>query len=98
MVAWEVHLFRPGIVDPIEGYTKNLSSEGLYCVVSQPVAVGDAVAYLLMVPAFGPGGGHEVIRLSGQLEVLRMEQVGAGSYGLGCQFRDYRVLVPEVPA
>jgi hypothetical protein len=91
-LALDVHLFPIGEVDPIEGQTKNLSSEGFYCVVSQPIPVGEIVAYLLLVPTFGAGGQHELVQLVGQIEVLRLEQLGATFYGMGCRIRDYRVL------
>jgi hypothetical protein len=94
-LSWTVLLVRPGDPQPISGQTRNVSSEGLYCVTAQPFVVGEVVTYMLLVPAFDPGHQENLIRLAGHLEVLRLEPLTGGLYGLAGKVRDYNVVRSE---
>jgi PilZ domain-containing protein len=97
-LSWTVQLFRPGDPQPILGQTRNISSEGLYCVIAQPFVVGEVVAYMLLVPTFDAGHQENLIRLAGRLKVLRLEPLTGGLYGLAGQVRDYNVVRSQANA
>jgi hypothetical protein len=93
-LSWTVYFWRSNDARPIEGQTRNISSEGLYCVVNQEFIAGEAVTYTLMVPAFHAERRYDIVRLAGRAEVLRFDPLGAGVFGLACRVQDYKVLPP----
>jgi len=93
-LTWTVYFSRSTQTHPVHSQTRNISSEGLYCIVTKPFTVGEAIDYTLIVPAFNAERRYDLVRLEGQVEVVRFEPLGAGMYGVACRVRDYKVLPP----
>jgi hypothetical protein len=91
-MSWTVLFLRPAPLKRIEGITRNLSSDGLYCVISAPLAIGQVIGYVLTIPAVDTGRRGDPVRLQGEAEVLRVDILGPRRYGIACRVRDYRVL------
>jgi hypothetical protein len=94
-LSWTVYVWTDRHTKPIEGRTRDVSSEGFYCFVSAPIQAGEDVAYTIMMPTFNADGGSEFICLEGHGKVVRLESLPAGTYGIACHIRDYNVLPPR---
>jgi hypothetical protein len=90
-LSWSV-LLRSSSSDKFaEGRTKDVSSDGFYCVVSEPIEVASEVLFTILVPIYDGDRRPDVMRLEGQARVLRFDALGNDLYGIACQIRDYRV-------
>jgi hypothetical protein len=94
-LTWKVYFILRDNKEPIEGHTTNISTEGFYCLVNNAVAVGEAVGYILFIPSSGAGRQHDLLRLEGRADVLRIESLGDDVYGVACRVQDYKVLPPN---
>jgi len=72
-----------------EGRTKDLSSDGFYCIVHDLMPAGKDISYRLVMPAYDGLGHSTWIGLEGQAKVLRVDLHSAGTYGIACRVRDY---------
>lgn len=77
-----VYLTRPGRSQPLSAKTKNISSEGFYCVVEEPFVLGESVHCTIIVPTFDPRVPDKMMGLDCQTEVVRIEFVGTAMYGV----------------
>jgi hypothetical protein len=75
---------------PIESTTKNLSSEGFYCVTTEPFAVGERLQCVIELPA-DIVASESSVGLQCHLTVRRVESLHEG-FGLGCHIEDYSLL------
>ncbi len=86
---WTAEVRKPGHSPPAPARAVNVSSEGIYLAVAQPVPPGECVECRVEFPAhlFGPlGTGFALIC---QLRVLRADRADDGSFGLGCRIERY---------
>jgi hypothetical protein len=84
---WPVHLFRQSEGPSVESTTENLSSEGLYCITSEPFKPRERLQCELIVPAAALGLESPIV-LECHLSVRRVEYRRLG-FGLGCHIEDY---------
>jgi hypothetical protein len=91
-LALTVYLLRVAGKYPIECKTRDLSSEGFFCLVPEPLAIAEPVRCVLVFPAFDPQSPRQTILIESQARVVRVEQVGAGQYGTGFLIEEYRVI------
>jgi len=102
---WNVFIFREADSCPLSSRTKDLSSEGFYCLVEKPLTPGEEVYCDIIIPPQGPliqaAGGS----LHCRIRILRVETIAGGSYGLACRIEEYsvsrwkpQVVSPAVPA
>lgn len=71
--------------------TTNISSEGFYCVVSEPFRVGDVVRCILEVPSFNPTNASETMVLDCRVKIIRVETLTQSGFGIACVFQQYNV-------
>jgi hypothetical protein len=90
-----LRLFRADGAGPFDTHTKNVSSEGFYCVVSDPFAANERIRCILSLPAFDPGHHDDVITLDCWARVVRVELLGNSAYGIACAVEQYQVVLPE---
>jgi hypothetical protein len=86
---WTVYLSRESDTHPLETVTRDLSSEGFYCYVPEPVLPGELLDCALMIPSHSKT--EDLLCLKGQVQVVRLESIGHG-YGIGCQLRNYSIV------
>ena len=87
---WPVRLFRQFEGPSVESTTENLSSEGLYCIISEPFKPGERLQCMLAIPE-GSFGLESSVGLECHVTVRRMEQLRSG-FGLGCHIEDYSLV------
>lgn len=68
-----VHISRNGGRHPIASRTKNLSSRGFYCLVTEPLESGEHVECTLVIPIPKSGKPDHVLWLKCRVRVLRVE-------------------------
>jgi hypothetical protein len=89
---WPVRLFRQSDGPSVETTTENLSSEGLYCIISEPFKTGERLRCEIILPAATLGLEAPVV-LECHVTIRRMESLHPG-FGLGCQIEDYSLRPP----
>jgi hypothetical protein len=85
---WPMRLFRQSGEPPIESLIENLSSEGLYCITSEPFKSLDRLQCEIIIPA--TLGSESPIVLKCRLTIRRVEHL-RNYFGLGCHIEDYSV-------
>ena len=89
-VHWAVLLFRDHGGDVVESLTRNLSSNGFYCLSEVAFTPGERLICALKIPSHDPKGKHLEQRLECRVRVLRVEPHNPeGMVGLACQIEDY---------
>jgi len=92
-LRWPVRLFRQPEGRSIESTTENLSSQGLYCIASEPFRPGERRRCEIAIPGESLGFLDSSIRLQCHVAVRRVEHLDRG-FGLGCHIEDYSVDSP----
>jgi hypothetical protein len=87
---WPVRLLRQPGRPSVETTTENLSTEGLYCITSEPFQPGERLRCEIVIPGESFGFSESAIRLQCHVTVRRVENLSSG-FGLGCQIEDYGV-------
>jgi len=85
---WTVYLSRESDSHPLETFTRDLSSEGFYCYVPEPMLPGQRMECTLMLP--NHGNLDDGLCLRGSVQVVRLENSGQG-FGIGCQILEYNI-------
>src|SRR5882762_9961002 len=91
-VHWPVRLFRDPAAPSVESTTENLTSNGFYCVSTEPFQLGERLECIIAIPAGSFGHAESPIRLQCRVRVARVEDQRDG-FGLGCYIEDYDLLV-----
>jgi PilZ domain-containing protein len=87
---WNVYIIRETDSGPLLSRTKNLSSEGFYCIVEKPFTPGEHFYCDIFIPAHGVSIQSSGISLHCRIQVLRVEAT-RGGYGLACRIEEYSV-------
>src|SRR6266571_2071659 len=90
-VHWPVRLFRQAGKPLVESTTENLSSEGLYCITTEPFRPGERLQCVIVVTGESFGYSESPILLECHVTVRRVESLHSG-FGLGCHIEDYGLL------
>ena len=92
-VSWAVWLSRSGDGTVIQSRTKDLSTEGFYCITSERLALGERLQCTIMLPKYETGSGEEHLWLRCFAQVVRVETIAPeGGFGVGCRIDDYSVI------
>ena len=91
-LCWTVYLLRDASDRPIESRTKNISSEGFYCYVPEPLNAGDIIRCIIHVPAADPARSERTITIHCRARILRVEAVSVATFGVACRIEDYAVV------
>jgi hypothetical protein len=84
---WTVYLKRPGQEEEVRAETRDLSSQGFFCLSPQPFETGETLGCTIVLPA--PGEDAESRTLCGRASVLRVEAAGPRLFGIACRLEDY---------
>jgi hypothetical protein len=88
-LRWVARIRKPGCDAEIRAETRDVSSEGFYCVSPEPFLPGQTVDCAIAVPApSGPGCQHN---LHCHCTVLRTERVEENLFGVAMRIDEYSV-------
>src|SRR5882724_4923704 len=90
-VHWPVLLFRDAASGALETITRDLSSNGFYCLSGTPILCGEHLWCELRVPAHHPFRFGKALSLRCRVQVVRSEAAAEGLYGLACRIEDYHL-------
>jgi|SRR5690348_3881123 PilZ domain-containing protein len=90
-LRWPVRLFRNTESQSVASTTENLTSNGFYCVSSQPFETGERLECIIAIPGGSFGYAESPITLQCRVHVTRVEDLQKG-FGLGCYIEDYDLL------
>jgi hypothetical protein len=92
-LQWVVHLSRAGGMNPVSCKTKNVSSQGFYCLVQEPLESGELVECTVVIPTPKSGKPDAVLWLKCHARLLRVEAVAAGkAFGIAFLIEEYCVV------
>lgn len=90
---WVVHVSRAGGQHPVASRTRNVSSQGFYCLVEEPFESGERVECTVVVPIPKSGKPDDVLWLKCKARVLRVESAAADTaFGIAFQIEEYCVV------
>jgi PilZ domain len=89
-LQWVVHVSRAGGLHPVSGKTSNVSSQGFYCLVQEPLESGQRVECTLVIPIPKSGKPDAVVWLKCRARLLRVEAVaGDNPFGIAFLIEEY---------
>jgi hypothetical protein len=92
-VQWTVHILRAGCKHPVSSKTRNVSSQGFYCLVQEPFESGERVECTVVIPIPESGKPDDVLWLKCQARVLRVDATVANTaFGIAFLIEEYRVV------
>lgn len=92
-LQWVVHVSRAGDRRPASSTTKNVCSQGFYCLVAEPLESGERVECTLVIPVPKCGKPDDVVWLKCQARALRVEAVAADeAFGIAFLIEEYCVV------
>jgi hypothetical protein len=89
-----IRLIRANGGRAIDSNTKNVSSDGFYCIVREPFTAGERIRCILALPAFDPSRQDDLIALDCRVRVVRVDLLGSAEYGIACAIEQYQVMLP----
>jgi hypothetical protein len=88
-----VHVSRARDKHPVASITRNVSSQGFYCLVQEPFESGERVECTVVIPIPKSVRPDEVLWLKCRARVLRVETAAADTaFGIACQIEEYCVV------
>lgn len=90
---WFVYVAHRGCAHPLQSRTTNLSRNGFYCILDEPLKAGEQIGCDLVVPTHLGNAAEGALVLRCQARVARVETMKDGlGFGLGCRIEDYCLL------
>lgn len=93
-VHWPLRFVNGETTDIVETVTRDLSSDGFYCLARIPFVPGEFKLCTLGVPTSHPRGDERVLSVECTVRIVRVHVRDDGSYGVGCRIEDYRFVHP----
>lgn len=91
-VHWPLRFHLTNAPEAVETITRDLSSDGFYCLARTSFVPGQALACTLGVPTHHPNGAHRMVSVECRVRIVRVESTAEGLYGVGCRIEEYRLL------
>jgi hypothetical protein len=90
---WTLYLMGNGARHPLRTETRDISRDGFYCLLDQPLSPGERIRCDIVVPTHNAQDPDDVVYLRCSAQALRVEKLGAGTkYGIACRIEDYYVV------
>jgi hypothetical protein len=90
-VHWAILLFQGHSSEAVHTVTRDLSSNGFYCLSRIPFKCGEVLICSLQVPTYEPFNNAGTLALECRARVMRREPAEAdGLCGIACQIEDYQ--------
>jgi hypothetical protein len=78
---------------PLRTEAQNISRDGFYCLLDQPITPGERIKCDIVVPTHSSQDPDDFVYLRCSAEAVRVEKVGAGEeFGLACWIENYCVI------
>src|SRR5215467_3756724 len=92
-LQWVVHVSRAGGKHLVASRTRDVSSQGFYCLVQEPFESGERVECTVVIPIPKSVKSDDVLWLKCQARVLRVEALASETaYGVAFQIEEYSVV------
>lgn len=90
-LSWRVQLFS-STEKVVESMTRDLSSDGFYCLSPVPFPISERLVCILSMPAHDPHSKHRDLPLHCRVRVVRIDAGGEeGMVGIACRIEDYQI-------
>jgi hypothetical protein len=90
---WTLYLRCNGAGYPVRTEASNISRDGFYCLLSQPIRAGERVECDIVVPTHSLQDPEDVVYLRCSAQAVRVEKIRAGAeFGLACRLDYYYVI------
>ena len=91
---WTVYLLLPHSSHPFRSRTRDISRDGFYCFLKQPVVPGEHIECDIVVPTHNELNPADMVYLHCHAVVVRVEQTAdEHGFGMACRIEDYRVVM-----
>lgn len=92
-LRWTLYLRCDGARHPLRTEARDISRDGFYCLLDQPIRPGERIKCDIVVPTHSSQDPDDVVYLRCSAQAVRVEQIGAGGeFGLACRIEDYCVI------
>jgi len=89
---WTLYVACDGARHPLRAVTRDISRDGFYCVLRQPVKPGERIDCDIVVPTHRSQDPDDVVYLRCRARVVRVERIAAtAEQGVACRIEDYCV-------
>jgi hypothetical protein len=90
---WTVYLTWSGTGHPLRTETSDISKDGFYCLLDQPIRPGERIQCDIVLPTHHSEDPDDVVCLRCRAQAVRVEKIGTGAeFGLACRIEDYRII------
>ena len=90
---WTLYLTCAATKRPLRTEAQNISRDGFYCLLDQPITPGERIKCDIVVPTHSSQDPDDVVYLRCSAEAVRVEKTGAGEeFGLACWIENYCVI------
>lgn len=90
---WLVYIKCESSTERLLTRTRDISSDGFYCLLNQPVRPGEHIECDIVVPTHGTRHPNDVVYLRCKARAVRVEEIDGGlEFGVACRIEEYRVL------
>ena len=91
---WTLYLSCNGAIHPLRTESRDISRDGFYCLVDQPIKPGERMHCDIAVPTHSLQDPDEVVYLRCDALAVRVEKIGdETAFGLACRIEDYCLIV-----
>ena len=88
-LRWTIYLVCNGWVHPFRTETQDISRDGFYCLLEQPLRPGEAVECDILVPTHHSQNNDEVVHFRCHSKTVRVEEFAADAkFGVACRIED----------
>jgi hypothetical protein len=87
---WSVRFVRASGMDAVEATTRDLSSDGFFCLSDVPFIPGERLICVIKVPAHDPQKKERAVWIECGIRVMRVGPTDFdGVFGIACRIEDY---------
>jgi hypothetical protein len=98
-LQWPVRFQRSEGAQEIGGQTENLSSEGFYCILEEPLDVEERLECSIGIPNVSLVSAASGPELRCAVRVVRVERTLSGArFGVACRIERYMLLPSQNPS
>ena len=90
---WTVHVAANGFDYPISATTRDISRDGFYCFLGNPLTPGERIECDIVMPTHSTLDSTDTACLRCRALVVRVEQTGnEAEFGVACRIEEYSIV------
>jgi len=90
---WTVHVAANGFKCPISTTTRDISRDGFYCLLRNPLTPGERIECDIVVPTHSTRDSTDTAYLRCRAMVVRVEQTESETeFGVACRIEEYSIV------